>query len=326
MPTPTGGDIYINRPLTNLSIAYFQGDMDFIANDVFPPVPVDHKSGDYYTYDKGDWLRTSAQKRAPRTESAGTGWNVGVDHYSTSVRAVHVDVADQDRANQDRPVFDLDRDATNLISRDMLLRREIDFIETYFGTGKWTTTDQTGVNAGPAANQFLQWDDPASTPIEDIEEQRLLMAQSTGIKPNVLVIGPQVYSVWKNHAEFIERIKYSQKGYITLDLIASLMDLDKIVVPMVVQNSAGEGAADSIDFMYGKSALLAYASASPGLFQPSAGYSFEWTGYLGAETRGTRVSKFRMELLKADRVEIESAYDFKRVSGDLGVFFATAVA
>jgi hypothetical protein len=326
VPTPTGGDIHVNVPLTNLSIAYFQSDMDFIADTVFPPVPVQHISGIYYTYDKGPWLRSSAKKRAPRTESAGTDWTVGQDTYATSVRAVHADIADQDRANQDRPVFDLDRDATNLISRDMRLRRELDWVETYFGTGKWTTTDQTGVNAAPAAQQFLQWDDPASTPIEDIEEQRLLMAQTTGIKPNVLVIGPQVYSIWKNHPQFIERIKYTQKGYITLDLIASLMDLDRIVVPMVATNNAEQGAADDIDFMYGKSALLAYAAPNPGLMQPSAGYSFEWTGYLGAETRGTRVSKFRMENLKADRVEIESAYDFKRVSGDLGVFFATAVA
>lgn len=326
MPTPTGSDLWVNRPLTNLSIAYFQDDQDFAADTMFPPVPTEHKSNQYYKYDKGPWLRTRAEKRAPRTESAGTGWTTTTDNYNTEVRAIHVDISDIDRANQDRPVFDLDRDATKLITRDIRLRRELDWIEAYWGTGKWSNTDQTGVAAAPGANQFLQWNQSASTPIEDIEEQRLKMSRITGLKPNVLALGPEVYSVFKNHPQFIERVKYSQKAILTLDLIASMLDLDKVVIPMAVQDTSEEGGTETLVFIYTKGALLAHAASSPGLMTPSAGYSFEWTGYLGAATRGTRVSKFRMEALKSDRVEIESAYDFKLVSADLGVFFATAVA
>lgn len=324
MPTPTGGDIYVSRPLTNLSIAYFQDALDFAADKVFPPIPVEHKYGMFYTYDKGDWLRTNAQIRAPRTESAGTGWNVGTDTYKAEVRAIHVDVSDQDRANADRPVFDLDRDATNLVARDILLRREKDWISAYWGTGKWATTDQTGA-ATVGTNQFIQWNRSSATPIEDIEAQRILMAKKTGFKPNVLVLGPEVYSAFKNNAEFIERVKYSQKAILTPDLIAAMLDMDKVIVPMAVENSAAEGVADNIGFTYTKAALLAYAAPSAGLMQPSAGYTFEWTGYLGANVRGTRTSKFRMEQLKSDRVETESAYDFQRVSTDLAVFFASAV-
>lgn len=327
MPTPTGGDLYVSRPLTNISIAYFQDDQDFIASTVFPPVPVDHQYGMYYTYNKGDWLRTAAKKRAPRTESAGTGWRIDKENFAADVNAVHVDVADQDRANQERPVLDLDRDATKFVTHDILLRRELDWVEAYFGPGIWTNTDQQGA-ASVAANQFIQWDRTSSTPIEDIEEQRLKMGRLTGKKPNVLVLGPDVYSVFKNHSEFIERIKYSQRGVLTLDLIASMLDVDKVVVPNAVQNTEAEGTVGSdetIDFIYGKSALLAYAASSPSLMEPSAGYTFEWTGYLGAGVRGTRVKKFRMEELAADRIEVESAYDFKVVSTDLGVLFKDAV-
>lgn len=325
MPTPTGGDIYVSRPLTNLTVAYFRDNLDFIADKVFPPVPVDHKSGQYYTYQKRDWLRTRAQRRAPRTESAGTGWDVGTDNYNAEVQAIHVDVSDQDRANQDRPAFDLDRDATALTDRDIMLRRELDFITAYFGTGKWSNTDQTGAGS-VAANQFIQWNQTSSTPIEDIEAQRIKMGRLTGLKPNVLVIGPEVYSVFKNHPEFIERIKYSQKGVVTLELMAQLLDVDRVLVPMAVYDDAEEGAAASIDYMYGKSALLAYAAPNPGLLIPSAGYTFEWTGYIGAANRGARTKKFRLEALASDRVETESAYDFKLVSADLGVYFNTAVA
>lgn len=323
MAQPTGADQHVSVPLTNVSVAYIQDNQDFVADKVFPPVPVDYQFGQYYTYSKGDWFRTAAQKRAPRTESAGTGWTTGTDTYRCEVDAVHVDVADQDRANATKGIFDMDRDATTYVTRDMLLRREKDWIASYFGTGIWANTDQTGVAAGPAANQFLQWNLSASTPIEDIERRRIAMAQITGFKPNRLVLGTEVYSAFKNHAEFIERIKYSEKGVVTLDLIAALLDVEQVLTPMAIENTAAEGATDSFSFLHGKAALLAYASPNPGLMQPSAGYTFEWTGYTA---RGVSVSKFRMQELRADRVEAESAYDFEVVSTDLGQYFTAAVA
>lgn len=329
MPQPTGGDLYVSRPLTNISVAYLQNQTDFAAAVVFPTVPVDHQYGMYYTYNKGDWFRTAARKRAPATESAGSGWRVGTDTFAAEVQAVHKDVADQDRANQDAPIFDLDRDATEFVTRDLMLRRELDWAGSYFAPGIWGTagsTDQQGVAAAPGANQFLQWNLSSSTPIEDITAQRLRIAENTGLKPNILVIGARVFEKWKNHPEFLERIKYSERGIISLDLIAATMDLDRILVPMVIQNSAEEGAADALGFVYGKSALLAYAPPNPGRLTPSAGYTFAWTGYLGASALGGRVKKFRMEPIAADRVEGEMAYDQKVVSSDLAVFFEDAVA
>jgi hypothetical protein len=325
---PTGGDIHVNRPLSNISVAYQQNSQDFIADRVFPNVPVEQKSNVYYKYTKGAWFKTNAQKRAPATESAGTGWDVETDNYNAEVRAVHKDIADQDRANQDSPIIDLDRDATVFITRDILLRRELDWVTKYFATGIWhgANPDQTGVAAAPAANQFLQWNQSASTPIEDITAQRLRIAETTGYNPNTLVLGPRVWEKLKNHPEFLDRIKYTQKGIVTTDLLAATLDIERVLIPMVVNNTAADGATDSFGFGYGKAALLCYAAPSPGVLQPSAGYTFSWTGYLGASAGGSRIKRFRMEELASDRVEAELAYDQKVVSQDLGVFFTAAVA
>lgn len=324
MAQPTGGDVHINVPLGNISVAYQNAAEEFIATTVFPAVPVDHKSNLYWKYKKGDWFRTVAEERAPATESVGTGWNMEQDQYLARVFAVHKDIADQDRANQDTPAINLDRDATQFVTRDLMLKREKDWAARYFVPTPWTTTAQTGA-ATAAANQFIQWNRANSIPIEDIAAQRIIMAELTGHTPNVLVIGARVFLAWKNHSEFLERIKYSQKGVVTLDLIAGLMDIDKVVVPYLIENTAAEGATDSFSFVYGKGALLAYANPNPGLLQVSAGYTFSWTGYLGASALGSRVKKFRMEPIAAERVEGEMAYDMKVVSPDLGIFFNTAV-
>lgn len=325
MPQPTGGDLYVSKPLTNISIAYMQGQEDFIADRMFPPVPVEQQGGQYYTYNRGDWFRTRSAKRAPATESVGAGWRTGTDNYFAEVYAVHNDVNDQDRANQEKGIFDLDQDATEFVTRDMLLRRELDWVDAYFKAGVWAMADQTGVAGVPGANQFKQWDQATATPIEDMEAYRLGMKKVTGYNPNRLVLGAEVYSSLKNSAQMLERIKYVQRGVVTLDLIASMLDIEQVLTPEAIYNTANEGAADDdvMDFVYGKAMLLAYAAPRPGKKQPSAGYTFEWNSYMAK--RGTKITKFRMENIKSDRVEIESAYSFKVVGSELGQYFASAV-
>lgn len=324
MASPTGGDLYVSRPLTNISVAYMNNQDEFIASKVFPSVPVDHQYGQYYKYTKGDWFKTVSQKRAPRTESAGTGWNITTDTYAADVWAVHIDIADQDRANQDSPIIELDRDATVFVTRDQLLRREKEWLDTYFRTGQWTLPDMIGAAAADATH-VVYWNRTASTPIEDIEAKRMAIARTTGQKPNVLVLGPETESALKNNAEILARILYTERGIVTRDLLAALFDVDEVLVPVVVENTAREGATDAFSFVQGKSALLAHRAARPSRLTPSAGYGFEWTGYIGAADRGTRVKKFRMEQLAADRVEAEMAFDYKLVSPDLAQFFSVVV-
>ena len=101
MPNPTQSDLHVNVPLTNVSVAYMQDKATFIADKVFPRVPVQKQSDLYWKYSKSDWRRTDAQKRAPGTETAGVGWKVDTGQYFAEVWAVHKDIDDQVRANAD---------------------------------------------------------------------------------------------------------------------------------------------------------------------------------------------------------------------------------
>lgn len=234
------------------------------------------------------------------------------------------DVDDQIRANADAPL-NLDRDATEWVSQQMMLDREKRWVNSYFKTGVWTT-DLTGVAAAPGAGQFLRWDDANSTPVEDVTGAAVTMMQATGYKPNTLVLNPLVYNALKNNADIIDRIKYTQRGVVTTDILASLFDVDRVMVANAVENSAAEGATDAIDFIATtKGALLVYANPRPSILTPSAGYTFGWTGYFGAGNGGQRIKRFRMEQLASDRIEGELAIDPKLVASDLGIFFTTAI-
>lgn len=324
MPQPTRGDVHVNAPLTNLSIAYMQSQDMFVSNNVFPNIPVSKQSDLYYIYDREFWFRSEAQERAPSTPSAGGGYGLSTDSYSASVIAIHKDIDDQIRANADA-VLNMDRDAMEYVTQQMLLKRDIDWATNYFVTGLWTN-DYDGVAAAPGVNEFLQWDQSGSTPIEDIRAEVINVARATGRRPNVLVLGADVWSVLQDHADFLERIKYTQRGIVTTDLLAAVLGLDRVVVAWGVQNTANENATGSYDFIFGKNALLVHSASSPSILTPSAGYTFSWNGYLGAGPQGNRIKRFRMDDLNSDRIEGEMAYDQKLVAADLGAFFEDAVA
>lgn len=332
MPNPTQSDLHVNVPLTNVSVAYLQSSNAYIADKVFPRVPVTSQSNIYWKYSKSDWRRTDVQKRAPSTESAGVGFRYLTDQYFCHVYAVHKDIDDQVRANADSN-FRLERDSTEFITNQLLIKRDIDWNNAYFKTGVWQT-EYTGVASAPTAAQFVQWNDAGSDPISDVAKWVIDFRKLTGYKPNVMVIGAEVMRQLKQHPDIIDRIKYTQRGIVTEDLIATLFDVEKLMVSYATQTAVPEqndaalqDAAATYTFLADpKAALLAFSPPSASLMTPAAGYCFTWNGYLGGNAQGIRIKRFRMEPIASDRVEAEMTYDMKVVCRDMGIFLGAAVA
>jgi hypothetical protein len=309
-----------------MSVAYFQSADSFVADKVFPPIPVAKQSDRYFTYDKGDFFRSEMKLRAPGTPSAGGGYRLdSTPTYFCSKKSVHKDIDDDTRANSDEPL-NQDRDATIWVTQQGLIKRDIDWAAAYFGTGKWGT-DLAGVTGTPTAGQFKRWDEATSDPISDIADESVNIESKTGYLPNTLVLSPRVYNALRNNPAILDRIKYTQKGQITREMLASLFDLERVLVARGVQNTGPEEGTDAIDYIINtKGALLVYSAPSPSLQMPSGGYTFTWTGLLGAGAHGGRIKKFRMEELSSDRIEIDMAYDQKLVAADVGSFFGDAIS
>jgi hypothetical protein len=326
MPSPTQADLHVNAPLTNVSIAYLQSASTYIADKVFPKVPVQKQSDLYWKYSKSDWRRTDVKRRAPGTETPGSGWNMNTDTYFAHVYGIHKDIDDQLRSNADSN-FNLDRDATEFITNQLLLQRDIDWNAKYFTTNVWAT-EKTG------GTDFVKWSDAGSDPISDVADLVVNFRKLTGFKPNICVLGADVMKSLKQHPDIIDRIKYTQKGIVSEDLIATLFDVDELYTSYATQATGAQypdAATQDSNATYSfitdsKAVLFAYAPSGPSLMTPSAGYTFTWNGYLGGNAQGIKVKRFRMEHIASDRVEAEMTYDMKVVASDLGYFLSNAVA
>jgi hypothetical protein len=336
MPQPTLGDVHVNRPLTNLSIGFVQDQSDFVAGQVFPSIPVNNRSDVYFVYNRGDFFRNNMQKRAPGTPAASGGYKLTTQTYVADVWSLKKVIDDQIRANSDAPLQP-DRDATYWLTQQALVNRDVNWVASYFTTGVWGT-DITGVASGtPNSTQALQWDKSGSTPIEDVLKGQLAIKSKTGMWPNVLVLGAQVFMALLTNGEITDRLKYGQTapGPVVVNLtdLAALFKVSKVVVAAAIQTTSAEDTVpnsdttpDTFDFIAGKNAGLFYASPSPGIFEASAGYTFNWTGFTGATAAGMRIKKYRWEIDSADHVEIDNAYAFGLVSKYLGYFYSGLVS
>jgi hypothetical protein len=329
MPLPTLGDVHVNRPLTNLSIGYVQDQKDFVAGVVFPPVPVTNKSDVFYEYNRGDFFRNNMQKRAPGTPAAAGGYKLTTKSYTADVWALKKIVDDQLRANCDSPLQP-DRDATMWLTQQALVNRDVNWCSAYFTASLWGY-ERAG-QATADGTHVKYWNLSGSTPIDDILAAQLSIKQNTGFWPNVLVLGAEVFIKLLTNAQIIDRLKYGQTApgpvVVQLSDLEALFKVKRVVVAAGIQTSSAEDLVagsdttpDTFAFIAGKHALLAYAADSPGIMQPSAGYTFNWTGLTGATAAGMRVKKFRWEVDASDHIEIEQAYTFGLVSKYLGGFF-----
>lgn len=234
---PDSRSLHISAPLTNLSTAYIQSTDAYIADQIFPVVPVQKQGDLFYRYKKDDWFRSAAGVRAPATESVGSGYELDTDSYYAPVYAFHKDIDDQTVANADS-MFNLDSDAVNFVTRNLLIKRDRIFVNTYMKTGVWGV-DRAGVASGPTGTQFIQFDQSGSTPIEQFQADIVAMEELTGLRPNVLVLGARVINPLLNHAEVLDRIKYTQRGVASPDLLASLFGVDRYLDSWPIAVSLG---------------------------------------------------------------------------------------
>jgi hypothetical protein len=314
----------IDPVLSNLSVATWQDAKGFIADKVFPTVPVEVQSGQYYVLDDANLNRDTAERRADASESAGDSFVLSDDAYNATVFALHKDVGDQLQSNYKNVPGTPFQSASKFLVNKMRLRQEVQFAADFMAAGVWGL-DEEGVSVSPSTDEFLQWNVSGSDPIADVERWKEQVS-AAGFDANVMAIGKPLWTALKNHPDIIDRYKYTSGGAkVSLEAIADLFDLERIVVGRAIRNTAKRGQPATNVSVIGNSALLVYTPDAPGIEVPAAGYTFAWTGVSEGLGENIGTKQFRMESLAADRVESQIALDNKLVAASLGVFATNVV-
>lgn len=329
MPNPTRAQLVpLNTHLTEIAINAIQSEEAYIADKVFPYLPVKRSIGEYRVWEPGDFLRVEDTERAAGTESNGGGYRMSTADFKMKRDAWHKDLTDEDYKDSDSDL-DVEGDATLYVTSILRLKREKIFADAAFKTGVWTG-DQTGVAAAPSTNQFLQFNDAAATPVKTIRALTRVMHRRTGgLKPNTIVMGGDVWDAIIDHPTILDRMKYAMKtSDITVEgFLSELFRVENVYVGDAVYNSAKEGLTPVYTPIYGKALLMLHVTKSPSKSSPSAGYTLGHSEFDRVRQTGAPAMKrIEIEERGVTRIEGEMYHTPHIAAPDLGTYLTAAVA
>lgn len=205
----------------------------------------------------------------------------------------------------------------------LLLDLEIELATAMFTAGSYAAANKSTL-AG-----VTQWSDTTSDPKKAV----LDAAAALVMKPNTMVVGLQVHNALLIHPKVLDAVKYTMGGVqVTNEVLARYFGVERYFVGESFQDTANEGAAETLAFVWGKFAWLGYvnyqnANGITMLSSPSFAYlpisraqGNPWRVY-GKAPDPERGVGDGMEYIKVD-----ATFDPLYCAFDLGFLFSAAVA
>lgn len=322
-----------NLYLTNLSMAYFQDASRYVAKSIFPICPVQLSSARYYTFSKEDLLRDNVYRKPQFGKVQPAIMGQADQSYSCQVDQVIVGIDAIETLNFARTnapgAADPRKAKAKFIAEQMNLHQDIVFAENFFKESVWGN-EWTGAAAhNSSSKQFIKFNDDNCDPVSLFDELCTGVEQNTGRRPNRLALGVDAFNALKSNAGVIERVKFggstANPATVNERVLAELFGIDQVVVLRSVYNKAQAGLDADMDFICDPaSALLAYATNTPTIDEPSAGYIFTWD-MLGNGQYMPTLQYPGENGTHSDFIEGLFAADMKKTADDLGVFLKTCV-
>lgn len=270
MPASASGrDAHLDVPLSNLAIKAFAGASDYIAQRLFPIVPVDKQSGKYYIIDKDSWLRIGYSLRAPKTAPRRLNFKVSSDSYFANNYSLAGDNAKEDLANADTAVR-LRQNTTDFVT-NMLMRDYEDRVARKVTSG-------TNLGSYVSLSGTAKWSDYTnSDPLSDVSTAHAFVRQNTGLKANTMVIDEDTIAIIRRHPLLLDLFKYTAGGMVTQAQLQEAFDIQNVLIGRGIKNNALEGATASITNIWGNNVILCYVEPGVSLETATFGLSFRWT-------------------------------------------------
>lgn len=259
-------DVITEQYIKNAAIGYMQ-DAPLDVFDIFPKVNTRKFEGLIPKYVKVDWFKigdVDLYKRTGSTESVGDDFASDKQSFRLHQYSFHKDVTKLDTEQTEDPYQAIDDAAKFIVNRLNRVALKV-MAAKFLATSVWANEK----NEGTAANR---WDNKTSgvsnaDPVEQIIEYKQTVEKTTGFSPNKMIITPDVYKALRTNTKITDRLSTTQTKVVTADILASLFDMDKLIV----FNAVNE---DVDGYFETKKVLLAYTP--PGSvgnkFEPSAGY------------------------------------------------------
>ncbi len=253
----------------NAVIGYAQ-DAPLEVFNVFPRVNTRRYQGLIPKYVKADWFKIgdpNAYKRFGSTESVGDTFATDKSQYLLEQYSFHKDVTKDDVEQTESPYAAIDDAAKFVVNRLRRVTLKI-LVTEFLAASVWGNEESSPTKWDATSNGVSDAD-----PVDNILTWKQAIEKTTGFDPRKLIITPDVYKALRLNTKITARLGSNSTQIVTRQLLASLFDLDELVILNAIN--------ESVDgYMAAGKALLVYTpkGTTGNKFEPSAGYIMTYAG------------------------------------------------
>jgi hypothetical protein len=260
---------HIDKVLSNLAVKAFAGMEGFIADALFPQIPVNKQSDKYYIIDPDTYLRVHDTKRAPGTSANKIEFKLTSESYFADNYALGTNTPLEALANADLGGA-MVRVSNNEIILDGLARdREVRVASI--------VTSISNVGSGVALTGANKWSDGVgSDPIGDVNTAHAFIRGRTGLVANTMAIDFDTLVILQHHPAIRDYVKYTQEGAVPVSQLLSLFRVKRFAIAEGIKNGAKEGATASMTNIWGNFAALAVVNPGVSMQTKTFGAQFNW--------------------------------------------------
>jgi hypothetical protein len=275
----TGAARVVDPVLSTVARGY--RNQNYVGSALFPYVPVGARGGKIITFDKSAWRQYNLA-RAPG--SAIKRINVGFSGapFALAQHALEgqLPIEIEEEANV---VPGIDMASTTVMTTQDIIDLRLEIAQATLAT----TAANYGASNKVTLSGTSQWSDYTnSDPIGDVDTAIEAIRATTGMRPNIMVIGPKVWKILKRHPKLVDAAILqgvinigggAATPRLTKAQMAQIFDVEEFYVGDAIALDASDANTD----VWGKNVTIAYTRiatlAARGT--PSYGYTYRLRNY-----------------------------------------------
>lgn len=245
-----------------------EGRPGFIADAIFTPKPVKKSRFKVYQYDTSKLRAVTNAKKSSKAEAAVIDEQIFGTDLTSEPYGLKQNVDPREVAEADVPhMVGIERAQKHVMAK-LLLAREKE-AATLVGTAANYPSSLTQALASGS-----KWNEAGGAPEDDAVTAHNALILQCGRRANAMAMDITTFNKLKLSPQFRDRVKYTTGGPVTEDAVKAFFGVQYLFLAQALENSANEGATDSVASVWGTNVLMFVHNPSPQLDDMSYGHMY----------------------------------------------------
>ncbi len=320
--------IAVDPLLTNISIAYTNE--NYVAEQLFPSLPVGPRSGRYYVYGQESFLSGSGLNadgkastiRKPSARADEVFFDLSKDSYQAERRSLATPVTDDsmtEALEQSGSILQPQIDGTTQVTETMSIDLEMESANLGCRTTNFPSANRELLTTGGSGTSWASYSSTSSDPFRQIRNAKLQIRKGVMREANQMLLTADTAYTLADHPLVKDLIKYTNPEALTMSGLPRVVRGLNLIEGSAQRRTSGEGAAAFtsgntwVDENGTNIALIFYRSNVLGPRTIHFGRIFDAPDAT-TKARGFSVRTYRDEPRSSLMVECNRTYDMRLIA------------